>query len=148
MKKDPLLFSFLGGILGTLGDEVVHWSSVFLSLANSTTGHYISQLIFPNQTVTIEKLLMGEFTHIIAGATLGVALFIILKISGYDYHILKGVGFGTVLWILHVAIIPNLVFPRPYVYRTFNEAIIDLVSHIVWGGITAWFISYYLKKAK
>lgn len=144
MKKDPLLISFTGGVLGTLGDVVIHWLAVFLKITQSTTGHYISQLIFPHQPVTLGKLLMGEFTHFLAGGTLGVAVIIILKVSGFAYPILKGAGFGAVMWIVHVIIIPNLVAPRPYLYRTFNEAIVDMVSQLVWGGITARYIHWQM----
>lgn len=146
--KDALLLSFIGGVLGTFGDEVVHWMAVWFNFAESTTGHYLSQLIFPFQEVTLPKLLMGEFTHILAGGTLGIAVFIILKISGYEYSLAKGAGFGAVMWIVHVAIIPNMIAPRPYIYRTFNEAIIDLVSHVVWGFIAAWFINVKLNPDK
>ncbi len=132
--------------MGTLGDEVVHWIAVWLKFTQSTTGHYLSQLIFPHQHVTLPKLLMGEFTHILAGGTLGIVVFFILEISGYDYLVIKGGGFGVIMWIVHVAIIPNLIAPRPYIFRTFNEAIIDLVSHLVWGVIAAWFISINLNK--
>jgi|GEM_PF-3760208 uncharacterized membrane protein YagU involved in acid resistance len=89
---------------------------------------------------------MGEFTHLLAGGTLGIAIYIILRVSGYDFFIIKGAGFGTVMWIVHVIIIPNLVAPRPYIFRTFNEAIVDLVSHTVWGSITSWFIIVNLRK--
>lgn len=114
--SDPVIVSVIGGTLGTLGDEVVHLAAVCLKIAESTTGHYISQLIFPFQKVTLPKLLMGEFTHILAGATLGIAIVIILKISDYDFAIIKGAGFGAVMWIIHVIIIPNLVAPRPYIF--------------------------------
>ncbi|MDT3699544.1 MAG: hypothetical protein RO469_08945 [Thermincola sp.] len=138
--SDPVIASVIGGVLGTLGDEIVHWSAVLLKITQSTTGHYISQLIFPFQKVTLPRLLMGEFTHILAGGTLGIAIIIILKISGFEFAVIKGAGFGAVMWIVHVIVIPNLVAPRPYLFRTYNESIIDLVSHIVWGAITAWFI--------
>lgn len=127
--------------MGTLADEVVHWSAVFLEIAQSTTGHYISQLMFPNQKVVLPNLLMGEFTHLLAGGTLGIVIVIILRLSGFDYSILKGIGFGAVMWIVHVIVIPNMVAPRPFIYRTFNEAIVDMVSHIVWGGISTLYIA-------
>lgn len=146
LLSDPVMVSFLGGALGTLADEVVHWSAFWLKIAKTTTGHYISQLIFPFQKVTFPKLLMGELTHILAGATLGIAIIIILKVSGYDFSIIKGVGFGAVMWIVHVIVIPNLVAPRPYIFRPFNDAIVDMISHIVWGGITSWFIVHNLRK--
>jgi len=140
--KDPVILGFMGGLLGTLGDWVFHFSSFWLKIAGSTTGHYISQLIFPNQNITLSKLLLAEFTHFLAGATLGTVLALLLILSGYDYARLKGIGLGLVLWIVHVIAIPNIVAPRPFLFRTFNEAVVDLTSHVIWGLITASYILY------
>ena len=143
--KDPFIYGFIGGLLGTLADEVIHWSAVYSGFANSTTGHYISQLIFPHQTVVLPKLLLGELTHNIAGGILGIFMAFIFYCFGFRYALIKGIGLGIALWILHVAIIPNLVTPRPYVYRTLNEALADMVAHIVWGFITALFLVWKAK---
>jgi uncharacterized membrane protein YagU involved in acid resistance len=145
--KDSVVVGFTGGLLGTLGDEVVHWLAVLLKIAGSTTGHYISQLIFPHQKVTLEKLLMSEGTHLLAGGILGIAIVVVYKITGYDYAIFKGVGFGALMWIVHVIVIPNMVAPRPFIFRTFNEALVDMASHLVWGGIAAYFIILNLHPA-
>lgn len=146
MKDDWILLGTMAGFIGTLGDEVVHWTAVGSGLVQSTTGHYISQLIFPYQPVTLPLLLMGEFTHLLAGAVLGMAVVLIFMVSGFDYAIIKGAGFGAAMWIVHVVIIPNLVAPRPYVYRTFTEAVVDMFSHLVWGAVTALVITHYSMK--
>ena len=138
--KDPLVYGFIAGLLGTLGDEVIHWGAVYLGIAGSTTGHYLSQLMFPHQEVTLLRLLLGEFTHLLAGGIFGITIVILLYLTGCRYALLKGLGAGAASWIFHVAIIPNLVIPRPYIYRTFNEALVDLVAHLVWGIIAALFI--------
>lgn len=145
--KDPIILGFTSGLFGTLGDQMIHYSSLWLKIVQSTTGHYISQLIFPYQKVTLPILLIGEFTHFLAGGILGIAIVLILKLSGYDFAIWKGLGLGTVLWIVHVLVIPNLVAPRPFLYRTFNEVIIDFVSHIVWSYLTVWFVLFNQRKA-
>jgi len=145
--KDSVIVGFLGGLLGTLGDEVVHWLAVLFKIARSTTGHYISQLIFPHQDVTLEKLLMGEATHLLAGGILGLVIVAGYKLTGYDYAIVKGTGFGALMWIVHVIVIPNLVAPRPFIFRSFNEALVDMVSHLVWGSVAAYFISLKLNTA-
>lgn len=143
--KDWILLGAMAGFIGTLADEIVHWTAVLSGIVQSTTGHYISQLIFPHQPVTMPLLLMGEFTHLLAGAVLGLAVILIFKASGFDYAIIKGAGFGAAMWIVHVLIIPNLVAPRPYIYRTYNEAVVDMISHLVWGAIAAFVIKHYSK---
>jgi len=100
--KDSIVFGFTGGILGTLADEVIHWLALWLTIAQSTTGHLISQLMFPNQAVSLPKLLTGELTHILAGGVLGTLIVVILKLTGNDSSIIKGAGFGVVTWMLYV----------------------------------------------
>lgn len=139
-QKDPLIYGFVAGLLGTLWANVVHWAAVYLGVARSTTGHYLSQLMFPHQEVILSKLLLGEFIHLMAGGIFGVLILLLYFLTGYPFAVLKGLGVGVATWILHVAIIPNLVIPRIYVYRTFNEALVDLAAHLVWGGIAAWFL--------
>ncbi|MFZ7103274.1 MAG: hypothetical protein ACOWWO_11560 [Peptococcaceae bacterium] len=142
--KDWIVLGAIAGFAGTLGDEVVHWTAVWSGLAKSTTGHYLSQLIFPHQPVTFPMLLMGELTHLLAGAVLGLVVVLIFMVSGLDYAVIKGAGFGAAMWIVHVVVIPNLVEPRPYIYRTYNEAVVDMLSHLVWGAIAALIIKGYL----
>ncbi len=144
-EKDPFIYGFIGGVLGTLADEVVHWSAVFLSIVQSTTGHYFSQLMFPHQEVILSKLLLGEVGHNIAGGILGIFMAFIFYFFGFRYALIKGIGLGIALWIVHVAIVPNLVSPRPYIFRTFNEALTDLAAHFIWGLFTSYFI---LKKTR
>jgi len=139
-QKDPFLYGFIAGLLGTLADEVVHWTAVYAGFARTTTGHYISQLIFPHQEVVLSKLLLGEFTHNIAGGIIGIFLAFIYYLFGYRFALFKGVGLGIALWIVHVAIIPNLVSPRPYLFRSFDESLVDMVAHFMWGLVAAYFL--------
>lgn len=138
--NDTIKTGIIAGLLGTLGDALVHYPCYFLFHA-TTTGHYISQLIFPSQSVTIARWLVGEVTHFSAGAVVGVLISFIYKISGSDYPYYKGVGTGIALWITHIAVIPNLIRPRPIVYRTVTETIVDLVSHIAYGVIVAAYLT-------
>jgi len=144
--KDPVIYGFLAGVLGVVGDEIVHWVAVYFNIARSTTGHYLSQLMFPHQPVVLSKLLLGEFTHFFAGGIMGLALLLIFFVSGSRFGVTKGIGLGLALWVLHVAIIPNLISPRPYIYRTFNEALVDMGAHLAWGAITALFLLYIFFK--
>jgi len=139
-QKDPFFYGFIAGLLGTLADEVVHWWAVYAGFARTTTGHYLSQLMFPHQEVILSKLLLGEFTHNIAGGILGIFLAFIFYLFGYRFALFKGIGLGIALWIVHVAIIPNLISPRPYIFRTFNESLIDMAAHFMWGLVAAFFL--------
>ncbi len=59
----------------------------------------------------------------------------IFRYFGSDYPYYKGLGVAAVLWVIHIAIIPNIVFPRPYIFRNELESLVDLIAHIAYGLI-------------
>jgi len=140
-KRDIAKDGMMGGLLGSLGDSIIH-SLGFFILGTTTTYHYISQMIFPYQEITMVRFLFSFFTHLYSGAFVGIILAIIYRLIGYDYAYLKGMGLGLAFWIIHVIVIPNVVPARPYLFRTEVEAFVDFIAHIVYGGVTA----YYLRR--
>lgn len=53
--KDTVKQGILAGLLGTLGDGLVHWTAFFV-LGATTTAHYIAQLIYPYKEPTIATM--------------------------------------------------------------------------------------------
>lgn len=139
--KDTIRSGIFAGLLGSLGDDAVHITAYFL-VGTSTTGHYISQLIFPFKEVTLFRWAFGDATHWFAGALMGIAVALIFKYFGSDYAYLKGIGFGITMWIVHVIVIPNLVQPRPYLFRSELEALIYFIAH---AASEPWQLTSWLK---
>lgn len=129
---DTIRRGIIAGLLGSIGDEIIHIPAYFL-LGTTTTAHYISQLIFPFQDVNLIRFMFGFVTHFFAGALIGVAFAIIMKKFGDDYAYYKGIGVAITLWIVHVVVIPNIVFPRPFLHRNEVETIVDLIGHLLYG---------------
>jgi hypothetical protein len=141
MLKDTIKQGILAGLLGSLGDMVVHWTAFFV-LGTSTTAHYIAQLVFPHKEPTITRLLTGVAVHLCAGAFVGIVLIMVFRYFGSDHPYYKGLGLAAVMWIIHIAIIPNIVSPRPYIFRTELESLVDLIAHMAYGTIATM---YWLK---
>ncbi|KJS21605.1 MAG: hypothetical protein VR72_09715 [Clostridiaceae bacterium BRH_c20a] len=143
---DTINDGIIAGLVGSLGDALIH-APAYLILGTSMTAHYISQLIFPFEEVTIIRFLIGFFTHFLAGAIVGITLALVFKFLGKDYPYLKGIGLGILLWVVHVVIIPNIVDPRPYLLRTPLESIVDLIAHTSYGIFaTTYLLRVYPKK--
>jgi hypothetical protein len=140
-RPDSIRSGAIAGLLGTFGDFVVH-SFFYLVLGTSMSAHYISELIFPNKDVSAVRFLFGLFTHFCFGAFVGILLYLMIRLTGKDDLLLKSIGLGISFWIIHVILIPNLVDPRPYLFRTELEALVDLIAHTCYG-LTA---AAYLKK--
>lgn len=101
---------------------------------------YISQLFFPSKPVTPLRFACGEYAHLIAGTLVGCLFALVLERWGRDYAYLKGLAWGSLLWIVHMGVIPNRVSPRPYLRRTPLEVVVDLLGHLVYGALAAWYL--------
>lgn len=136
--KDTVKQGIIAGVLGSVWDDIVHWTSYFV-LGTSTTAHYISQLVYPFKDPTIGRLLTGEAIHYFAGAFVGVVLIMIFRYFGTDNPYYKGLGLGALMWIVHVAIIPNMVSPRPYLLRSELESLVDFLAHMAYGLVATYY---------
>lgn len=137
--QDTVKQGAVAGLLGTLGDAIVHWFAFFI-LGTSTTAHYIAQLVYPHKAATVTRLLTGMVVHYMAGAFVGIVLVMIFRRLGSDYPYYKGLGFATVMWIVHIAIIPNLVSPRPYLFRSELETLVDFIAHAAYGIVATKYL--------
>lgn len=140
MKDDVLYKGFIAGFIGTFGDVIVQ-SVSHLILKTTTTAQYIAKLAFPQGNMTFAKVAIGFWAHLIAGAFVGIVLALIFKHYGKEHPYSKGLGIGFAMWIIHVIVIPNIITtPRPLVFRTELESIVDLTAHSAFGLFTAWII--------
>lgn len=137
--NDTIQKGVIAGLIGSVGDAAIHWPAYYI-IGTSPTAFYISELIFPFKDLTLTRILIGLLVHIIAGAIVGVGLTLIILQFGIDYPYYKGIGTGILLWIIHIIVIPNLVTPRPYLFRTTSETIVDLVAHITYGSLATFFL--------
>ncbi|WP_088225829.1 hypothetical protein [Desulfosporosinus sp. FKB] len=97
--KDSIAIGLFGGLIGTLFIDV---SNFILWKKNRTEMLYAhlgaSMFMRPYRTNQKKNIIIGQFFHLITGATLGLPLFYILKKTGRDYLILKGGFCGLLTW--------------------------------------------------
>ena len=103
-----------GGLAGMIGYTACGLSNLVfygLGILPSTGVHYNAVfLTAPNTPITSFTLLIGVIACLmVTGPFVGVIIAYLLSRTGYDYAWLKGYGVATVLWPVHVAIIPNLM---------------------------------------
>jgi hypothetical protein len=146
--SDPIIRGIKAGFWATIGDVVLH-SLGFFIFKTTTTAQYISQLIFPLKEVTLIRYLYGELVHFGAGSLAGVVLALVLQKYGHEHPYYKGMGLGVLYWIVHIAVIPNIVnSPRPIVYRSELECLVDLLAHLSYGIISAFVLVKSIQRVK
>ncbi|KJS13559.1 MAG: hypothetical protein VR67_04070 [Peptococcaceae bacterium BRH_c8a] len=140
---DTIMRGVLAGLFAAVADSLIGIAA-YLELGTLTTAHYLSELIFPHHAVNLIRYGFGLIVHFIAAALLGVLLAIIFKHFGSDYAYPKGMGFGLILWVIYVLVIPNIVYPHLDLYHSEMEAGVDLIGHVVYGLVA----TYYLVKTE
>jgi len=148
MYRDRLLATGLAGLAGAIADMAIHWAGVLLRLGelHTVTGYYLAQIIFASTRVNNAQLILGELAHLLAGGTLGMAVLIMLRLSGRDYALAKGAALGAILWLNHVIIVPSFVAARISIIRSVSEVLIDLAALIAWGAVTAVILTRLLSR--
>lgn len=145
---DLVVKGMWAGIIGALGDAIIHKLSYFI-FHTSTTAQYIASLIFHKAKFTDLEYIVGFLVHSTAGAVVGIFLALIFKYFGEKYAYIKGIGLGVFMWIVHIVIIPNIITaPQAYIIRTAPETLVDLFAHLTFGMLTTTVLLKQFEKVK
>jgi len=113
---DTVLRGGLAGMIGYTVCGVSNYTLYMLGVLPSTGIHYNAILLTPpNTPVNSFTLLIGVIAGIlVTGPFVGVIISYLIEWSGRDYAWIKGFGVATVLWPVHVAILPSIATPNLY----------------------------------
>ncbi len=128
---DPYFGGSILGFVTTIPYLMVDYLSSLISGVNPIP-IYSATLIVSHAAIPGDYF-FGIIADITAGSLLGFVLVVVFERTSYRFMRTKCLGVGSVLWILHVSIIPKLWEPellklmnRPTVYMAF-------ITHILWG---------------
>ena len=140
-----------GGLAGMIGYTVCGLTNfIFYSLGIlPSTGIHYNAVFFsaPGIPISWFTLLIGIMAGYVTGPFVGVLIAFLLTRTGYDYAWLKGYGLATVLWPVHVAIIP-LMDPRLYSTLPPIMVFACFFFEAIFGMVTALVLQYWHKQNK
>ena len=137
---DIILRGSIAGFIGLAVCAGINWLLYQIGILPYTGFHYNAIFLnAPGTPINTLTMTIGVIAGFVTGSFVGVIAAFILKWTGNDYAWLKGMVVGLVLWLVHVAIIPNLMVPRVYSVLPpimvlacfFLEAIYGLVTGLV-----------------
>jgi len=136
--RDRLLTGALAGVVASLVQQAVELPLLVTGVSRATCIHLCARVVFsPHLPANPLALLPGLFGHLALGALFGVGFVQVLRIYGTDYYLLKGVGYGALLWIVVYGFVLNLVLPRNLVSPTLSTSLTIFASHLVFGAVLA-----------
>lgn len=97
--KDSIVLGLIGGLAGTI---VMGLSNTFLWRTKKTEalyGHLSGSMIMRGfRTNQTKNFILGQIIHTFTGGILGIPFVYLLKKTGKDHHLIKGVLFGGLSW--------------------------------------------------
>ncbi|HOP69068.1 MAG: hypothetical protein WBK48_01440 [Dethiobacteria bacterium] len=145
--RDSILAGALAGWLGNVPKEIMTWSFHFLGWIKYTFVHIASGFYYSAENLGAPlSLLTGAITDWVIAGAFGVMLLFILRYTGTDYAVFKGMGFGAVFYILAFGIGMALDISRATLVTPLPDFLL-LMAHFVIGGVSGWALKRYFSEA-
>lgn len=136
-SKDYFLTGIFGGFAGTLAMDMANGILKLLGITEALSGQIAGTLIMqPIKTKRTKNFVIGQITHMVTGAWLGIPMAYALKKTGKNHHRFKGACMGLFSWLM----VYN--FTRRFKVLTFNPHLArthfsQMVANIIFGVATA-----------
>jgi len=140
---------FLGTVAGFVGALVIAVFMLILKFFGIEVRVIpaISQLFLIDSFIgTFEANAIGLLAHLICGSIIGAIFLLALESTGYNHWILKGAAMGSIVWFSLCGVVARLL--ELSIRSNALNSLFNLIVHIIYGIVTAWFIFYFEGKAK
>lgn len=99
--KDPILLGIVAGLTGNVFKSIGDLVNIKLGISQTSYPRMAGSLFMnKKQTETVLGKTVGWLTDAAMGAGLGVGFVYVLKFTGADHALMKGVGYGHGAWTL------------------------------------------------
>jgi len=133
--KDSIVTGLLGGFVGTLCMDITNALIFKAGKTEKLYGHLAGQFfVSPLRTNQRKNFVLGELLHFSVGAIFGLPTIYMLKKTGKDHYLSKGLVTSMLTWGLlytggqKVGLFKKLRFTKSHYSAAFNNVIYGLVS--------------------
>ncbi|AFM41365.1 hypothetical protein Desaci_2413 [Desulfosporosinus acidiphilus SJ4] len=133
--KDSIVTGLLGGFIGTLCMDISNALIFKVGGTEKLYGHLAGQFfVSPFRTNQRKNFLLGELLHFSVGAIFGLPTIFMLKKTGKDHYLSKGLITSMLTWgILYtggqkIGFFKKLRFTKTHYSAALNNVIYGLVS--------------------
>ena len=140
MLKDTILFGGTAGVIGNIGKEVITWVFYYLGLTRYTFEHFCAGIyVSPAHLNEPAAFLLGFLTDFTFAAIFGITILIIIKKTGTDFWIIKGLVFGIGIYVLCYGILRPLISSKVIIQAPLTN-LLFIIPNLLFGLIVSWFI--------
>jgi hypothetical protein len=146
LKKynDTITIGTISGIIAAIVMTLIDWI-LLLSGIQFTPPWVVAGNILLNTDVlyTPAGILIGYIVQFLLGSGLGVIVTIVIKLTGKDYYLIKGLGVSSLFYIGSTGIMQTLVNIAPWMRSEISSTLMALINFIVLGVLSSLIIAKY-----
>jgi len=146
MKKynDTITIGVISGsiasVIMTVIDWMINFSGVVFTPPWVVSGHI---LLNTDVLYTTIGILLGLVIQFMLGAGFGVIIAVVIRLTGKDYYILKGLGVGSLFFIGNTGIMQSVGNIAPWMRNELLSTIIALINFFILGTVSSFIIARY-----
>lgn len=146
MKKnsDTITIGVIGGLIASVVMMTFDWVINLIGL-HFTPPWVVSGHILLNTDVlsTTMGILLGFSIMFMLGAGFGVIVAVIIRLTGKDYYLIKGLGIGFLFFIGNTGMMQNVAEIVPWMRSEITSTIMALLNFIILGSVSSLIIAKY-----
>lgn len=148
--RDTVTIGAIGGVISTVIFEVTDIVIAYLLGFNYTPAWHAGANIYlnPDLIQTPAGILIGLTNSLFLGGSLGVLIAIVIRISGKDYYLIKGVGTALMWRMGTFGILAPVAQLTPHMKGEIGTQLLALLNFIIIGSVTSIIVAKYMKKPR
>ena len=145
--KDTIVAGVLAGWSGNVVKETFTWSFHYIGWVRYTFVHIAAGFYYSIENLNAPlSLVTGAITDWTIAGTFGTILLLLLRYTGIDYAIFKGIGLGALVYIITFGIGMAMDISRASLLTPLPDFLL-LMSHLAIGGMSGWALQKYFSQA-
>ena len=141
--RDSIVAGVLAGWMGNLVKEALTWSFYFMGWVRYTFVHIAAGFYYSKENLDAPlSLVTGAITDWTIAGTFGVILFYLLRYTGSDYAVFKGIALGSLVYVITFGIGMALDITRASLLTPLPDFLL-LMSHHSIGLVSGWALGKY-----
>ncbi|NLM46886.1 MAG: hypothetical protein GX200_08810 [Firmicutes bacterium] len=145
--RDTIIAGCLAGWIGNVVKEAMVWTFYFLGWIRYSFVHIAAGFYYSAENLAAPlSLVTGAITDWTIAAYFGTLLLLVLRFTGTDYAIIKGIAYGSLFYFIAFGIGMALNLSRATLVTPLPDFLL-LLTHLVMGGVTGWALEKYFSQA-
>ncbi len=141
MKKDRLVAGGIAGFIGSLVQNVYGQATKALGITDRAFIDFAETVLVREVYGGVIGLIIGSLAHAAVGILMGVFFSFVIKYTSSRYYLLKGAGFGFVLWFILSGF--GTVFDlKNFAHIPASTALSTLGGSLIFGLVTSITLRY------